>query len=546
MSYSDINIYKEQLEDEVLHLKQEIFKLKKECEELKSRGNISEKERLFESMFKEAGIGIGIIDKDLKIRKYNKSFHDLFGYNPDDLSNKTYLDLIPESNGENAKKIIQDMFDSKLDKHVTEAVYLTKNQNKIWLKLVATVIKDKHGNPVFILGMGEDITEWVESRNKLEVAKLKAEESDKLKSAFLTNMSHEIRTPLNAIIGFSELIAESTTDQQTRKEFAEQVSESSNMLLKLIDDIIDMAQLDSGNLKINNRKFNISKILNELYEQFAKEQSRNKKNVELLLHNPFGDSIAYIETDEFRFNQVFNHLLNNALKYTHKGFIEFGFDINQHDEPIFYVRDTGIGIPEEKLDTIFNHFTKIEDRTTLYRGTGIGLTITKRLVNLLGGNIWVESNLGIGSIFYFSLPNKVTFLEIGNKNSQKTTYNWVGKKVLIAEDEVSNYEVIKASLVRTHVCLDWVRNGEDAVEKCLKIDYDLVLMDIKMPVLDGIEATKKIKAFKPHLPIIAQSAFILKNERDICIDAGCNEYIPKPIKSYALLEMIEKFFINSK
>ncbi len=545
MSYSDLNISKEQLEDEILHLKQEIFNLKKEQERLKSQENISEKERLFELMFKEAGIGIGIIDKDLRICKYNKSFYDLFGYKPVDLKDKTYLDLIPKNSCENAIKIIRDMFDSKLDKYITEAVYLTKDQKKIWLKLVATVIKDQNGNPEFILGMGEDITERIESRNKLEDAKAKIEESDKLKSAFLTNMSHEIRTPLNAIIGFSELIAEPTIDQQSRKEFAEQVSESSNMLLKLIDDIIDMSQLDSGNLKINNRKFNISKVLNNLYEQFIKEQARSKKNIELLLHNPFGDSIAYIETDEFRFNQIFNHLLNNALKYTHKGFIEFGFDINQHDEPIFYVRDTGIGIPNEKLNTVFNHFTKIEDRTTLYRGTGIGLTITKKLVNLLGGKIWVESNLGAGSIFYFSLPNKVKFLNIGNKNGQKIN-NWVGKKVLIAEDEVSNYEVIKASLARTHVCLDWVKNGEDAVQKCLEIDYDLVLMDIKMPVLDGIDATRKIKAFKPDLPIIAQSAFVLKNERDLCIDAGCDEYIPKPIKSHVLLEMIEKFFANGK
>ena len=253
MSYSDLNISKEKLEDEILHLKQEIFNLKKEQERLKSQENISEKERLFELMFKEAGIGIGIIDKDLRICKYNKSFYDLFGYKPVDLKDKTYLDLIPKNSSENAIKIIRDMFDSKLDKYITEAVYLTKDQKKIWLKLVATVIKDQNGNPEFILGMGEDITERIESRNKLEEAKAKREESDKLKSAFLTNMSHEIRTPLNAIIGFSELIAEPTIDQQSRKEFAEQVSESSNMLLKLIDDIIDMSQLDSGNLKINNR-----------------------------------------------------------------------------------------------------------------------------------------------------------------------------------------------------------------------------------------------------------------------------------------------------
>ena len=254
-----------------------------------------------------------------------------------------------------------------------------------------------------------------------------------------------------------------------------------------------------------------------------------------------------MESDEFRFNQIFSHLLSNAFKYTHNGFIEFGFDINQQEEPIFYVRDTGIGIPEDKTDTIFNHFIKIEDRTKLYRGTGIGLTITKKLVNLLGGEIWVESNLGIGSIFYFTLPEKVSLLEITNNNKIRSkNYNWAGKKVLVAEDDDSNFEVLKASLARTHADLHRVLNGEEAVKKCMNEEFDIVLMDIKMPVLDGIEATQQIKAFKPNLPIIAQTAYVLKNERDTCIEAGCDDYIPKPIKSYVLLETINKYIVNGK
>ena len=496
-------------------------------------------------MFKEAGIGIAIIDKNLKIKKYNRSFYELFGYKPEELDDKTYLDMIPEAKRENAKKVIKALFNSEINKYVAEAVYLTKNQKEIWLKLIATVIHDQDGNPEFILGMGEDITERVISKIKLEKAKEKAEESDKLKTAFLTNMSHEIRTPMNAIIGFSELIAEPSTDQATRKEFAEQIYESSNMLLKLIDDIIDMSQLDSGNLKLSKQQFNISSVLGELYSNFELEMHKHKENVELLIHNPFGDSIAYIESDELRLNKIFSHLLSNAIKYTHQGFIEFGFDIDQYDEPIFYVRDTGIGIPEEKKASIFNHFTKIEDRTNLYRGTGIGLSITKKLVDLLGGKMWVESNLGIGSIFYFSLPNKVTLFQIDHKSPKKVSdYNWDGRTILVAEDERSNFEVLKASLARTYADLEWVENGKDAVQKCIEKNYDLVLMDIKMPVLDGIDATKQIKKVKPAIPIIAQTAFVLKNERNLCIDAGCDEYIPKPIKTHVLLEMIDIFFAN--
>ncbi len=421
-------------------------------------------------------------------------------------------------------------------------------------KEIAKLKKQKNNAAGIDLGKNEndivfhDITNREEIEQELKKALEKAEESDKLKTAFLTNLSHEIRTPMNAIVGFSELIAEPSTDQKSRKEFAEQIYVSSNMLIKLIDDIIDISQLDSGNLKLTRKKFNISKLLADIHFKFDKERLKQGKNdVEFLLHNPFGDSIAYIESDEFRFNQIFSHLLSNALKYTHKGFIEFGFDINQQEEPIFYVRDTGIGIPEDKTDTIFNHFIKIEDRTQLYRGTGIGLTITKKLVQLLDGKIWLESNLGIGSIFYFTLPEKVSLFEITNNSKIRSkNYNWAGKKILIAEDEDTSFEVLKASLARTHADLHRAINGEEAIKKCMEKEFDIVLMDIRMPILDGIQATQQIKVFKPKLPIIAQTAFVLKNERDLCINAGCDDYIPKPIKSYILLEIIDKYIINEK
>jgi len=834
MSSSKINRSKEELEREIFQLHKEIGKLKKQNNE-RSGIDLEESEsgKLFHPIFEEVGIGMAIIDKNSRIVKFNKAFFDLFGYERDELVKMTYLDMIPDEKKEKAAQLIEAMFSSKLTRYQSEQQYLKKDKSLLWFKLTTTVINDQNGNPKYILGMGEDITEFkkqekirdvvynisnavnysdnlyklihiikenlksiidakhfyialynelnddfsipviidgketfsifsaektlvgyiqknrksvlldhkeilklqsdgeifiagklsklwlgvplisnekvigvigvqsyddenafnnndltvleilsnqistsiqkmrsedalqiekayfkelfdnspeaiaivdnssiildinaeftnlfgytkeeainkpieelisspafkteaqnltdevakgkiiktdtkrkkkdgtivdvslwgtpvmldegqlavyaifrditdrVESEQKLEKAKEKAEESDKLKTAFLTNMSHEIRTPMNAIVGFSELIAEPSLDQATRNEFAKQLYASSNMLIKLIDDIIDISQLDSGNLKLTKKKFNISKLLTDIHSRFDKENLKEEQNdVELLLHNPFGNSIAYIESDEFRFNQIFSHLLSNAIKYTNKGFIEFGFDINQQEEPIFYVRDTGIGIPEDKTDTIFSHFIKIEDRTKLYRGTGIGLTITKKLVNLLGGKIWVESNIGIGSIFYFTLPQKVSLFEVTHDNkTPPVNYTWAGKKILVAEDEDTNFEVIKASLSRTHANIHRVLNGKEAVKRCKNEEFDIVLMDIKMPVLDGIQATQQIKVFKPNLPIIAQTAFVLENERDLCINAGCDDYIPKPIKSYVLLETINKYIINGK
>lgn len=513
-------------------------------QKMRSEEELKIERAYFKELFDNSPEAIAIVDNSSKIININAEFTNLFGYTKEESLHKPIEDLIstPAFKTE-AQHLTSEVATGKTIKIDTKRQ--KKDGSMVDVSLWGTPIMLDEGQ-IAVYAIFRDITERVEAEQKLEEAKEKAEESDRLKTSFLTNMSHEIRTPMNAIIGFSELIAEPTTDQETREEFTQQIYASSNMLLKLIDDIIDISQLDAGNLKLNKTKFNVSKILSDLYNKFEKERlEEEKKEIELLLHNPFGESITYIETDEVRFNQIFTHLLNNALKYTHSGFVEFGFDINQQEEPIFYVRDTGIGIPEDKTDIIFDHFTKLEDRTKLYRGTGIGLTITKKLVHLLGGEIWVESNLGIGSIFYFTLPNKVSLLEIKNGNNNKNkNYNWAGKKVLVAEDEDTNFEVIRASLARTHAYIERVKDGKKAIKRCEDEEFDIVLMDIKMPLLDGIEATKKIRTFKPNLPIIAQTAFVHKNERDLCIDAGCNEYFPKPIKSYVLLETIDKYISN--
>lgn len=532
---------KKQLEKEIESLKSEI-RLLKNRNQTKDSNLIPEKEELFKTIFHESGIGIALIDKSANIINFNKSFCNIFGYKAEELFDLSYMDMIPESKRARAKEFIDALFSSKIKKHQSEQPYLKKDKSIFWMKLTATVISDSKGNPRYILGMGEDITDHIVAEEKLKEAKEKAEQSDKLKTAFLTNMSHEVRTPLNAVVGFSDLLANPDTDVDTRKEFVEQINISSNMLIKLIDDIIDISQIDAGELRIIKKRINISSLLNDILRKFKSERAiALKDGVDILLHNPYSNQSIYFETDETRLKQIFEHLLNNAIKYTNSGFIEFGFDMDDHKQPTFYVRDTGIGIPADKKDLIFNHFTKIEDRKNLYRGTGIGLTITQKLIDLLGGKIWVDSHPGIGSVFYFTIHSKLEISELPTKTKSFSNYNWDGKTILIAEDEDSNYEVLKASLSRTHAKLTRVKQGDQAVNYCSNNKVDLVLMDIKMPVMDGIEAAKQIKKINSKIPIIAQTAFVHKDERDTCLDAGCNDYISKPIKSFVLLDMIEKF-----
>ena len=541
---SKVNLLKEidELRSQVATLKQNIFDL--QSEQVKDPSKHKKNRNLFHSIFEEAGIGMAIINRKSEIVKFNKFFSNQFGYSKDELHNMSYIDLIPDEKKEDSLKMIESIFNSKITKYEGVQKYYKKDKTLVWVNLTASVVLDEFGVPEYIIGMGEDITDRIIYEEALKNAKDKAEESDRLKTAFLANMSHEIRTPMNAIIGFAELMADPNLDLASRKEFIEQIYNSSNMLSKLIDDIIDISQIDAGEIKPTTKRFNLTKVLDHFLYKII-EEKEYAEEMDILFHSPFGNLPAFIETDEFRFKQIFEHLLNNAIKYTHEGFIEFGFDINQQEIPTFYVRDTGIGIPEDKIELIFKHFTKLEDRTKLYRGTGIGLTITQKLVNLLGGKIWVESNPGIGSIFYFTLPSKVEIIEIPiRKDKFRINYDWSNKKILIAEDEDSNYEVLRASLSRTHAKLVRVTQGDKAVEICKKEDFDIILMDIKMPVLNGIDATKQIKSFKPNLPIIGQTAFVFKNERDLCISAGCNEYIAKPIKSQVLLEMINNFFVN--
>ncbi|MGM0505163.1 MAG: ATP-binding protein [Bacteroidota bacterium] len=387
-----------------------------------------------------------------------------------------------------------------------------------------------------------------EAENKLIEAKRKAEESDQLKSAFLANMSHEIRTPMNAILGFTELLtmSDSSIKPKEKQNYIKLIHNSGNNLLQLIDDIIDISKIEAGQLKIIPKPCDINQTLTDIYESYIEiKKQKGKEHIDLSVHLAQKEKDISIITDPLRLTQVISNLIDNALKFTEEGFINFGYEIQKSDTILFYVKDSGIGMDEKKKEFIFERFRKIEDdKTKLYRGAGLGLAICKSLIELLGGQIWAESFRGSGSAFYFTIPYKKIRKnqEIKESPSKKTSYQWKDKTILVAEDEPTNFFYIEEVLRRTKAKLIRATNGKEAVEMFKQHqDIDLVIMDLKMPEMDGYEATKIIKSLNLKVPIISQSAYAMPGDIEKGHLLGMDDYITKPVNPKKLLSILNKY-----
>jgi CheY-like chemotaxis protein len=380
---------------------------------------------------------------------------------------------------------------------------------------------------------------------ELNEAKINAEESYRLKSAFLANMSHEIRTPMNGIIGFSELLKNARLSEEKRLYYANIVIDSSRQLLNIVNDILDISRIETGKVSLNHEEVCINDLINVLYAFF--ELQIGDKAIKLIASKPLSKSQSTIVTDRTRLRQVLTNLLNNAIKFTNKGHIKFGYQqINDYLE--FFVEDTGIGISEELHEKVFEPFRQADlEITNRYGGTGLGLTISRRLVELLGGKIRVESKPGYGSVFYFTLPVKqITFKNKVEepKKSKKKSYDML---VLIVEDDEVNALFLETVLLKSNINTIRAVNGIEAVEICaVNNDINLVLMDIKLPLMNGYEATRRIKKTKPDLPIIAQTAYAMNEDREKAIEAGCDGYISKPIIVSELLKLIDTLGVKKK
>jgi len=426
--------------------------------------------------------------------------------------------------------VMEELLPGFVTPYSSEAVRITDHLT-ILLPAVAMI--------AFVLNM---------SREYYQREREKAETSSKLKSSFLANISHEIRTPMNSIIGFSQLLAENP-NRDDQQRYLKLIQESGDSLLRLIDEILDISQIESGQGRISIETFNLEELLEDLFDTFVSVQNqKDKQNIKLDLKIPKDKPVGMISSDPLRIKQVFSNLLDNAMKFTEKGTIEFGYQEITSDRIHFYVKDTGIGIDPEHHEAIFNRFHKVEDRyEKIYRGTGLGLSVCKQIVELLDGHIRVRSGLGKGTEFIFDLPLLEEREPITAEMQESRQYHWTGKKILIAEHQDLNYHLLSDVLMTTSVQIIRALNGE--LVKAIvddQDDFDLIILDLNLPGNEDVRLLEFIRMNMPAIPIIVFTTLAAKDEMKRCKDLGVRDVITKPIQKEQVLKMLNKHIKKRK
>lgn len=488
---------------------------------------------VMQDWFDLTGLPAAIIDTNYNIIKSNQSFKDFFGRDVAAISPDTLLSVL----GKDASPMEFKDYSSFSLNDEKSSVYGLASIPGFVIRFFP--FGDKNEKVFLALIERESENNIPQLRKALE----EALESNRLKTAFLANMSHEIRTPLNTIIGFSELILDEELNIQEVKNLVEMINTSGRSLLQLVEDIIDISRIEAGQVRINKTEVKIDSILQEMYQMFDSElkKRRDRAGVELRLGNTGQESIC-IYTDPFRFRQVLINLLSNAVKFTETGYIEFGFLVGDMGLVQFYVRDTGVGIDPMMASKVFQRFGQInQPGIHNHEGVGLGMAITKQLVELMGGQIWFDSKPGTGSTFYFTLP-ACQPNRFGQSGLTSGLYQWGQEIFLIVDDVEANYLYLRSIFKSSGALLLWAKNGEEAVRYCRSNpDISLVLMDIQMPQTDGYDATKRIKELNPSLPVIAQTAFADFDSKSKALKAGCDDFLTKPINKHELFTLIEQY-----
>ncbi len=502
---------------------------------------LQESEERFRKAMILSPIPIMVHDEDGNVINISEGWTHYSGYTHEEIPDlKTWTEKAYGDKAVEVENYVSGIFNEEKTVLSGEFEIISKSgEKRIWNFYTTPLGKLSSGKKI-MLSMAPDITKRKRVQNELIVAKEKAEESERLKSAFLANMSHEIRTPLNGILGFTYLLAENEDlSRENKREYASIINKSAENLLKIIDDILDISRLETDNSKIDKKLFDVVTMLNDLYLLFQQKMADSgKTGVKLILEKPPVN--VFLNTDENRLMQIFSNLLDNALRFTQKGSVIFGISAIIDNKVDFFVIDTGVGIPKEKHEIIFNRFMQADNSTTRsYGGTGLGLSIVKKLLELMGSEITLESEPGQGACFRFQLPSNSLNkreVELSVKKMDGVKFNIA--KILVVEDDMVSRLYFTQILANHSAQLFFAETGNEALQSFEKHNPDVILMDIGLPDINGLEIVRKIRKTNKKVIIIAQTAFAMSDDKEKALDAGCNDFITKPLKIDLLFQKI--------
>jgi PAS domain S-box-containing protein len=487
----------------------------------------------------QSPVTIMITNTEGNIEYVNPKFTEVTGYTFEEVFGKNPRIL---KSGEHDKAFYKGLWKTILSGKEWKGELHNKKKNGelFWENALISPIFNDMGETTHYVGVKEDITGKKKMMAELIMAKENAEESDRLKTAFLQNMSHEIRTPLNGILGFADLLTSDSVDMSEMRNYANYIKTSGNRLLALINNILDLSRIEAGSIRIHTKPFALNKLLIEAWQIFKIQA--DKKKIDFKYHLSLPDEQSIILSDEDKINQVVTNLLSNAFKFTSSGAVDLDYSISGK-EIVFRISDTGRGIPKEHQTRIFERFYQADMSISRdFEGAGLGLPISKGLVELLGGKMWLKSEVGKGTSFYFSLPYQPAGKTSGTPSGEMMSQSKKGNPViLIVEDDETSFLYLKTVLKLAK--MEWLHatNGLQAIQMCRNNPkISLVLMDLKLPGINGLEATRKIKAFRPDLPIIAQTAHAFTSDKKEASLAGCDDFITKPIPKNELMKIIMK------
>ena len=502
---------------------------------IQAKEKAEENESKFRNAFENSGIGMCLVSLEGTFMEVNKAMTRILGYSENEFLNLTFQQITHPDDLVLDLDLLNETVEGKRSSYYLKKRYFHKSKKLIYANLNVSLIRNDEGAPLFFVSQIEDVTKQEEYVHELELAKEKAEESDRLKSAFLLNVSHEIRTPMNGILGFLELLNQPDLANEERSEFINLINKSGERLTNTINDIVEISKIEVGDLNLTFEEVDILELMNYHY-RFFKHQAEEKQ-LEFKIDKQIEGESALVKTDKHKLDGILMNLIRNAIKFTDEGKVEIGNYIVD-DKLWFYVNDTGRGIPKDRLGAIFNRFVQADQGITRgYEGSGIGLSIVKAYINVLGGEIEVQSNPGKGSTFLFYIPyTPVSIMDdlMSEKNMKENI-----PTILIAEDDDLNCQLLKQMLTKDYQLL-FARTGKEAVDLFQEYpEISLVLMDIKMPGdFNGLEAIRRIKAINDKIPVVAQTAFAMDINKREAFEAGCDDYISKPYGIESLKSVI--------